>query len=88
MGKVAAAYNLMPEDPDFPIERIKRAIPGSLPDGVKMEQIEVKPLAFGLKVIEATFVMEDSEGIVTELEQSLRNIPGLKNVETLSISLI
>jgi len=88
MGKVAAAYNLMPEDPDYPVENITDAIPDSIPDGVKMSAFEVKPLAFGLKVIEATFVMQDEEGIVDKLEEALNVIPGIQSVETSSITLI
>ncbi len=88
MGKVAAAYNLMPEDLEYPVESIAEAIPGYLPEGVELSAFEIKPLAFGLKVIEATFVMDDIEGVVDRLEESLANIPGLQNVETLSITLI
>jgi len=88
MGKVAAAYNLMPEDLEYPVEKIAEAIPGCLPEGVELSAFEIKPLAFGLKVIEATFVMDDTEGVVDRLEESLANIPGLQNVETLSITLI
>jgi len=88
MGKVAAAYNLMPEDLESPVEKIAEAIPGYLPEGVELSAFEIKPLAFGLKVIEATFVMDDVEGVVDRLEESLANIPGLQNVETLSITLI
>jgi elongation factor 1-beta len=88
MGKVAAAYNLMPEDPDYPTEKITEAIPDHVPEGVRLSAAEVKPLAFGLKVIEATFVMEDSEGMIDRLEQALTEIPGLQSVETSSVTLI
>jgi len=88
MGKVAAAYNLMPEDSEYPIEMIANAIPDAIPEDVQLSNLEVKPLAFGLKVIEALFLMQDIEGIVDRLEESLRNIPGLQNVETISITLI
>ena len=88
MGKVAAAYNLMPSDPEYPIEKIAEAIPTAIPESVKMTGLEIKPLAFGLKVLEVTFVMQDAEGIIDRLEESLLGIPGLQNVETSSITLI
>ncbi|HUV24792.1 MAG TPA: elongation factor 1-beta [Methanomassiliicoccales archaeon] len=88
MGKVAAAYNLMPEDPEYPIENITDAIPKAVPDGATLSGLEVKPLAFGLKVIEVTFIMDDTEGIIDRLEESLGKVPGVQNVETLSLTLI
>lgn len=88
MGKVAAAYNLMPEDPDYPIEKIVDALPKAIPEEVDLTGLEVKPLAFGLKIVEVTFVMKDAEGIVDKLEEALQAVPGVKNVETCSLTLI
>ncbi|NYT11692.1 MAG: elongation factor 1-beta [Methanomassiliicoccales archaeon] len=88
MGKVAAAYNLMPEDPEYPIENITDALPKAVPEGVNLSGLEVKPLAFGLKVIEVTFIMDDAEGIIDRLEEALSDVPGVQNVETLSLTLI
>lgn len=88
MGKVAAAYNLMPEDPEYPIENITDTIPKVVPEGVDLSGLEVKPLAFGLNLIEVTFIMEDTEGIIDKLEEALGKVPGVQNVETLSLTLI
>lgn len=88
MGKVAAAYNLMPEGPETPIEEITDSIPKFIPEGVDLTGIKVKPLAFGLKVIEVTFVMQDAEGIIDKLEESIGSIPGINSVETSSLTLI
>ena len=88
MGKVAAAYNLMPESPETPIEEVTDSIPKFIPDGVDLTGVDVKPLAFGLKVIQVTFVMEDAEGIIDRLEESISSIPGINSVETCSLTLI
>jgi elongation factor 1-beta len=88
MGRVAAAYNLMPESPDTSIEDITDHLPKVIPEGVDLTGLEVKPLAFGLKVIEVTFVMQDAEGIIDRLEESISSIPGVNSVETCSLTLI
>ncbi|MDH7509370.1 MAG: elongation factor 1-beta [Methanomassiliicoccales archaeon] len=88
MGKVAAVYNLMPDDISIPMEEIARKIAGVVPEGVEVAKIEVKPVAFGLKMLTATFVMADAEGIVDKLETALHAIKGIQSVEAISLTLI
>jgi len=48
----------------------------------------VKPFAFGLKQLEIVCVMNDAEGILDKLEETLRSIPGIQGVESTGITLI
>ncbi|MFP4546267.1 MAG: elongation factor 1-beta [Methanomassiliicoccales archaeon] len=88
MGKVAAVYNLMPDDPEVSIEGIKEGIPQVIPRGVQVSNLEIRPVAFGLKMIEATFMMEDEEANVDKLEESLQQIDGVQTVENVSVTLV
>ncbi|MFP4196613.1 MAG: elongation factor 1-beta [Methanomassiliicoccales archaeon] len=88
MGKVAAVYNLMPEDPEVSIEGIKEGIPQVIPQGVQVSSLEIRPVAFGLKMIEATFMMEDEEANVDKLEESLQRIDDVQTVENVSVTLV
>jgi elongation factor 1-beta len=49
---------------------------------------EVKPFAFGLKVLDITFLMNDSEGIMDRLEEKLRSIEGIQGVESTQVTLV
>jgi len=88
MGKVAVTYKLMPENPEVSIERVRDAIPGVVPEGITINTIQTKPLAFGLRVVEVTFLMDDKEGLVDRLEEALHSIGGIQNVDVVSVSLI
>lgn len=88
MGKVAAVYNLMPDDINIPMEEIAHTITKVIPGGVEVAKIEVKPVAFGLKMLTATFVMNDAEGVVDKLETALHEIKGIQSVEAVSLTLI
>ncbi len=88
MGKVAAVYNLMPEGTEVAMEGVAAKIPEIAPEGVKIVKMETKPFAFGLKVLVATFLLDDVEGIIDRLEASLQGIEGVQNVESVSVSLI
>ncbi len=88
MGKVAAVYNMIPESPDVSHEEIIKAIPGAIPEGVGVNNVVVKPFAFGLKIIEITCIMDDTSGIIEKLEEALRSIPQVQSVENTTVTLI
>jgi elongation factor 1-beta len=88
MGKVAAVYNMVPESPEASVEDIVKAIPGKVPEGVGINNVVVKPFAFGLKIIEVTCIMDDAAGIIERLEESLRSIPQVQSVENTTVTLI
>lgn len=88
MGKVAAVYNMIPESPDVPLEEVIKSIPSVIPDGVGVNNVVVKPFAFGLKIVEITCIMDDTSGIIERLEESLRSIPQIQSVENTTVTLI
>ena len=88
MGKVAAVYNLVGESPETDMESIMANMAKSIPQGVEIVNTNLKPFAYGLKIIEVTAVMNDVEGIIERLEESLRGIPGIQNVENTQVTLI
>lgn len=88
MGEVAATYSLMPSEVESPIEKIKDTIPQVIPEEVTVRNMDIKPLAFGLKIVEVTFLMEDREGIIDRLEEALQSIEGIKNIDTVSMTLV
>ena len=88
MGTVAATYALMPEDTEFDFPALIAKLSSLVPANVKVAKAEIKPLAFGLKKLEAAFIMEDAPGLVDQLEEALRAVPGIQNVETEQVSLL
>jgi translation elongation factor aEF-1 beta len=88
MGTVAAVYSIMPEDTEFDFESLVVKLPTLIPANVRIARADIVPMAFGLKKLDAAFVMEDAPGLVDKLEESLRAIPGITNVETEDVSLL
>lgn len=88
MGKVAAVYNMVPDSPEASTDDIVKAIPTVLPEGVGVNNLVVKPFAFGLKMIEITCIMDDAAGIIEKLEEALRSIPRVQSVENTTVTLI
>ena len=88
MGQVATVHVLMAEDPDFNFQKVTQDLPHLVPQGVKVVRSEIKPLAFGLKMLEVTCIMQDTEGIMERLEETYRGIGGITNVEAKEVGLI
>ncbi|MGI5965128.1 MAG: translation elongation factor EF-1beta [Candidatus Methanomethylophilaceae archaeon] len=79
---IAAAYELFPSDADADMDAISKAVSGVIPAGVKITETEIRPVAFGLKKVFVGFVIDDSdESVGTKLEEGLRSIPGVENIE-------
>ncbi|MCL2785800.1 MAG: elongation factor 1-beta [Methanomassiliicoccaceae archaeon] len=89
MGKIAATYDLMPESTDVPLESVVETLKNVLPEGVSIIETKIVPVAFGLKKVVAGLLIDDTdESIGSKLEDGLRSIPGVENVECTSSALL
>ena len=88
MGEVAIIYRVMPEGPEVDLENLKKNISDIIPDRARLNKIEEKPVAFGLKSLEVQIILNDREGGVEEIEQSLGKIENVQSVETVHVGLL
>ena len=87
MGEVAVKYKIMC-DPDVDgasADDIAISM-GSMESEVGVVQmVETKPLAFGLKFVEAHCVIQEGDGTVDAFEDAIKEIAGVGEVEVLEI---
>lgn len=82
MAKIVAGYDIYPTDASVDMNGIVEAIPETVPVGVKLLETEIRPVAFGLKKVFAGFMIESEEDdIGTRLENGLRAIKDVENIE-------
>ena len=86
MGKVAVTFRIMPEGVEVDLDGVQSQVRSSL--GGSLKKLEVKPVAFGLKAVEAIVVVDDKAGEMERLEEALRGIPGVGGVETTEVTLL
>jgi len=87
MGEVAVKYKIMC-DPDVDgadAENIAIAMNSLESDVGVVQMVETKPLAFGLKFVEAHCVIQEGDGTVDSFEDSIKEINGVGEVEVLEI---
>ena len=86
MGKVAVTYRIMPEGSEVDVHGLESSVRGAL--GSAVRDVAVRPIAFGLKALEATVVVDDAAGQAERIEERIRGIAGVGEVETLGVSLL
>ena len=88
MGQVNITFEIMPDGIEIDLEEIKAKVKDTIGDISKIEQTEVKPIAFGLKALVMNVVVNDSEGIMDKLEEMIGGIEGVQNAKVTDMTLI
>ncbi|WP_456483406.1 elongation factor 1-beta [Methanopyrus kandleri] len=89
MSKVLVDLKVLPESADVDYEELKEAIREKLEsmDVVdSIEGMEEEPIAFGLKAIRVKVVVPDAEGGTDALEDALKEVDEVNQVEVVSAS--
>ncbi|MCX6695809.1 MAG: elongation factor 1-beta [Candidatus Altiarchaeota archaeon] len=83
---VVAKLRIMPEGVDTDFEAVKKQLEKIVGDKAKIHSMEIKPIAFGLKSLEANILFNDKQGGFEDIESKVREISGVGEVETLDIN--
>lgn len=87
MAKIVAGYDIYPTDADVNLDDVITAIPKAIPEGIRILEADIRPVAFGLKKVFVGFMIEsEDEDIGTRLEDGLRAIENVENVECVTTS--
>lgn len=81
MANVILTVRLLPEGLETDLASIKAAA-----QKLGATKLEEKPIAFGLKAVEATFSVPDAEGGSEALENQLRQIAGVSTAEVIGLA--
>jgi elongation factor 1-beta len=86
MAQIVASIKCFPEDIITNLATIYKEIEKALPSFASLYRIEDEPIAFGLVAIIVHVVIPESEGDrLGEVEDVLRKIKGISEVETLLV---
>ena len=87
MAKVVVTLKIMPENPEVDLAAIEKEAKAKIIDFSRNKEmkIEQEPIAFGLKALKITFVMDESKGSTETLEQDIKTISGVNSVEVVDV---
>ena len=88
MGKVAVLFRLMPRGVDTDLKAVQRALSTALPAGVTVRGSQIRDIAFGLKSLLVSVVMDDTGGVLESTEHALAKLPDVESVEVMEEGLL
>jgi translation elongation factor EF-1beta len=83
MGKVMALYRIYPEE-NYDLDEIVK----ELKKIERVRAIQKEPVAYGLVVLKVGVLYDDKTDKPSEFETYMENIPGIKQIESIDVTLI
>ena len=87
MAQVVITLKIMPSSPQIDLGKIEQKAKAKIVDFSQNYEMksEQEPIAFGLKALKITFVMDESKGSTDSLEENIKKINGVNSVEAIDV---
>jgi elongation factor 1-beta len=86
MARLVARIRILPAEAESNLESVTELIKKSIPQGMEMKSSSMEPIAFGLEAIVGDFLLDDAEGQMDKLEESIKSVQGVGEIEVTNIS--
>ncbi len=86
MARLVARIKVLPTDIDVELDSLLTKLKSSLPYGMAIKNSAKEPIAFGLNALMVDFLLEDREGQMDSLEDTIKHTEGVSEIEVVNIS--
>ena len=88
MGQVAVLFRLMPQGVETDMIEVAKGVRSATPAGVTVRGMQVKDIAFGLRSLLVSVVMDDTGGVLESTERAFAKVPHVESVEVMEEGLL
>jgi len=85
---LAVTLRIMPKGVDVDLNEIKKKLEAIAEKYGKLHGAEEKPIAFGLKALEVTILLNDKRGGTDEIQEEISKLSGVGEVDVTNMTLI
>ncbi|MAY24019.1 MAG: elongation factor 1-beta [Thaumarchaeota archaeon] len=86
MARLLLIAKILPTGTDVNLDGLVDSIKNNLQNNIELKEYSKEPLAYGIEFIKGQFTLDDAEGQMDSLENSVRAIEGVSEFEVLQMS--
>ncbi|MBD6955438.1 MAG: elongation factor 1-beta [Thermoplasmata archaeon] len=88
MGEVGIVYKILPEDVELDVNDLSKRIEEEIRGICNVKGVQIKPIAFGLNAILMFVSVKDESGASDRVEQKIKGVKGVGEIEVEEMSLL
>jgi elongation factor 1-beta len=86
MSRLVARVKILPSEAETNLDDVINKLKLVIPNGIGLERYGKEPIAFGIYSLICDFTLNDEEGQMDSLEEYIKKIEGVSEIQVMSVS--